>query len=153
MNFSIYRNEFSRTETTWRQSQDCPTERGMTTWLTGPWRCSWWGSPNSWRAWCLQPMIQTGGWHSWRACRTAWAAAGGPRRAASLSIWGWGPGEAPWRNPAERSPADTETIQGFQLDLHSLRLKNKYWNKSFHSHVLFDVILNTSHPSHICWLS
>lgn len=42
---------------------------------------------------------------------------------------------------------------GFQLDLHSLRLKNKHWNKSFHSQVLYDVILNTSHPSHIRWRS
>lgn len=34
-----------------------------------------------------------------------------------------------------------------------LRLKNKHWNKSFHSQVLFDFILNTSHLSHIRWLS
>lgn len=34
-----------------------------------------------------------------------------------------------------------------------LRPKNKHWNKSFHSQVLFDFILNTSHLSHVRWLS
>lgn len=66
--------------------------------LTALWRCSWSESPGSWSAWFSELRWQA------EACRTAWAAAGCPRKAFSQHIWYQGPGGAPERYPVLKSP-------------------------------------------------
>lgn len=76
--------------------------------LTRLWRCSWSGSPGSWRAWCCQPRGRTGGHPrvspARRVCRTAWATAGCLRRASSRHVWRRAPAEARRKRPVPKSP-------------------------------------------------
>lgn len=83
--------------------------------LTALWTCSWSESLGS------SSASSSGLGSAVAACRTAWAAAGHPRKASSRHIWYRGPGAAPERYPVLKSPIVSATNKS---------RKRKYWQRS-----------------------